>query len=584
MAPQHATATTDEDRPLLPVLIPGLDGGFRLAPGPEGAPHDLAPDLVPAASLSAVVASDHPDQRLQLYQFIATYRATRGAKCYLRFKSFPAVVEQFEFSRRTPTVGGRVLLSGASALRMRTRTIKRIADRKVTEPAHEAWLLAGKARKKSVPVLSPARWEAAKDLPFLVEARNFFNFYHFTTETLIYLQMYRDYGLRGPILLLSGSNRPLKPFIRRLVEDFYPELADRVEYETRRTQFDRAILPFNTNHLYHLSTPAMMPDVEPQVGLGSPDQPGHLREPTLANYKTLYNNSLDEYVVRHREAALTLAATRSTATRFYVGRKPGASKDRGLAGEAELVAMLSRHGFETVYFEDLSPREQAGIANRAEVLVSAHGAGFANMLYARPGSHFIELSHLQTARHRLGDFNMHAAASGAHHLHFFVDHDYDGDDDAVPDIDRDGHTGVAMSPASIDRLEGLVAIVTDVPAYQQFFSRLADLVRRGEGAAAVALAREHPLYLRGCARTCAAAAQGAEIAGDTAQAIALLRDAVALAPFRADFHRRLIALCEAAGDGAGAGAARALHEQFGRYRWMRWHRAVSGATILQARD
>ena len=76
----------------------------------------------------------------------------------------------------------------------------------------------------------------------------------------------------------------------------------------------------------------------------------------------------------------------------------------------------------------------------------------------------------------------------------------------------------------------------------------------------------------------------ADAGNDEQKAIALLRDAVALAPFRADFHRRLIALCEAAGDGAGAGAARALHEQFGRYRWMRWHRAVSGATILQARD
>jgi Glycosyltransferase 61 len=75
--------------------------------------------------------------------------------------------------------------------------------------------------------------------------------------------------------------------------------------------------------------------------------------------------------------------------RIYISRR-NATKRR-LVNEEAVETLLVDHGFETVLTEELSLREQAALFAQAEILVSAHGAGLTNILFAAPGLKVVDM-------------------------------------------------------------------------------------------------------------------------------------------------------------------------------------------------
>ncbi len=75
--------------------------------------------------------------------------------------------------------------------------------------------------------------------------------------------------------------------------------------------------------------------------------------------------------------------------KIYISRAKASR--RKILNEDEVVGLLSRFGFRTVYFEDLSFDEQASIALNAKYLISNHGAGLTNMLFMESGTCVLEL-------------------------------------------------------------------------------------------------------------------------------------------------------------------------------------------------
>lgn len=555
------------------ILVPGADPGMAMLRA-----HPIAPDYAAPAHLLAVVAASDPAQEFDIYRFIRAYRFTKGSGRSAIFASFPVVVDDYELKGKLTRLGGKLFFSGAAALRTMLK-VNRNTDGRSDEVIEGA---AIKARRKraALPVLDDKRAEKARHLPFVIEAKNYFNYYHFVTEALIYLQMYRDYGLTGPIHFVSGSKAPKKSFIERLVADLYPDLAARVVFLQGQQRESRVILPYCTNFLYHQTHRSVMPDLDLPVGVSDEPAKDAMRPATIANYKFIYNNSRDAYIDRHRQVVTQALDPDLPGIRVYVGRKPGAGKERDLLGEEKMCQMLARYDFQHVHFEDLTPREQAQLCARADVLISAHGAGFANMLYAKPGAYFIELSHLQTARHRFGDFNMHAAASGARHLHFFADHAVD-DVAAVPNIEE-GHAGIAMSDHAIDRLEGLIAMVSDPRGYKNFMHRITQAAKAQDHAAVVQLFQSFPQYEKGCVRACLAAVDAYIGLNQQDQALAYLQKAAIMAPFRRDALDRLEALAKDMELPQVVAAAQELIHRYRMFRWLRWSRDFSGATVIQA--
>jgi capsular polysaccharide biosynthesis protein len=75
--------------------------------------------------------------------------------------------------------------------------------------------------------------------------------------------------------------------------------------------------------------------------------------------------------------------------RLYISRDKAPM--RRIMNEDEVFPLLERHGFERVYCEDLSFQEQVELFGQAEVILSAHGAGLTNMVFAPPKTQIIEL-------------------------------------------------------------------------------------------------------------------------------------------------------------------------------------------------
>lgn len=77
-----------------------------------------------------------------------------------------------------------------------------------------------------------------------------------------------------------------------------------------------------------------------------------------------------------------------TDRRLYISRKRAAY--RHIANENDVVAAVTKRGFEVVYAEDLPFLEQVQLFSESEAVVSIHGAGLTNMLWMPKKSAVIE--------------------------------------------------------------------------------------------------------------------------------------------------------------------------------------------------
>lgn len=76
------------------------------------------------------------------------------------------------------------------------------------------------------------------------------------------------------------------------------------------------------------------------------------------------------------------------AAKLYISR---ARSRRSLPSEHEIEKVLADKGFSIAYFEDMSFVEQLKAVRAADVIVSPHGAGLANIIVAKPGTKVVEI-------------------------------------------------------------------------------------------------------------------------------------------------------------------------------------------------
>jgi len=78
----------------------------------------------------------------------------------------------------------------------------------------------------------------------------------------------------------------------------------------------------------------------------------------------------------------------SSARRIFISRRKTGT--RTIANERELEPLLRNHRFETHSMEEYSLARQAQLIHEAEIIVAMHGAGLANLVFARPGTQVVE--------------------------------------------------------------------------------------------------------------------------------------------------------------------------------------------------
>jgi capsular polysaccharide biosynthesis protein len=64
---------------------------------------------------------------------------------------------------------------------------------------------------------------------------------------------------------------------------------------------------------------------------------------------------------------------------------------RRMVNEEDLLKRLKPYGFELVYLEDLSLKDQIGLFSQIEMVVAPHGSGLTNLVFASEGTKVIEI-------------------------------------------------------------------------------------------------------------------------------------------------------------------------------------------------
>ena len=93
-----------------------------------------------------------------------------------------------------------------------------------------------------------------------------------------------------------------------------------------------------------------------------------------------------------QEQFLPLAKTRKSEIlpkRIYITRRK--TSGRRVANEAELLEHLQAIGFVSTVLEEIEWLDQIALFRDAEVVIGAHGAGLANLVFCSPGAFVIEL-------------------------------------------------------------------------------------------------------------------------------------------------------------------------------------------------
>ena len=75
--------------------------------------------------------------------------------------------------------------------------------------------------------------------------------------------------------------------------------------------------------------------------------------------------------------------------KVYLSRQK--AKHRKIIGEENLIALLKRKGFEILDFADYTIAEQAEIMATTKELITIHGAGLANLIFANPEMRLLEI-------------------------------------------------------------------------------------------------------------------------------------------------------------------------------------------------
>jgi hypothetical protein len=475
-------------------LNPWEDPGFRLLLEPEFIWRPM-----PAATIEGFAVSAHKEINKKITSFLAATKRQKVFRKAIEFGAVPVVLQRASFRKSYIMVSDRLLLSGASGTRLinRYRWDNEDADFDV-EMKLELYLSECRTQnaKKELPVYSGI---LEPDVHFAVECRNTFNFYHFITESLPQLTLLDNLDFQGNIYFhFPNAEEKQRPFAEAFVAALFPEYEGRVFFERAPKDYDTVLTAYD-----FVGSHAQMPP-EFLDGLADYAPEEIVRDDKLLNIRSssvLAMNSVSSMLLALRARALSAIEGQDFShlpKRFFVGRDTRQSRERHMAGEDFLFDHLSLFDFGYVVFENLHPLEQIALMANAEMMISYHGAGFANMLFANPQAYVIEIGTLQTAQYRWGDFWPLANASQCKYINFFADFQTE-DPLSEPDFANDGIVPVAISEKAVSQIMAFVVTVLGHTPQLKSAGSLIGLARQllqvGAGDRAVKLLEQHALLV-----------------------------------------------------------------------------------------
>lgn len=353
--------------------------------------------------------------------------------------AIPIRIEDATFSNSFIGCNGRWLLNGAAGSRLR---VKHFMMNRTEHYATARYLTTEGLGRSNIPI--PVKGYSDEPLDLTLDTRNLFNFYHFTTETLCDIASFPLDRLRGKLKIHTPGNIA-RGFPARFVLDFFPELIDRLEFidDAAGIHYRQTYNVLGFGHMfYQLSEKALPEDlpVKNELPLWK------TRKATNAESHVIGLNSYSASLRRLREVAFSRTGAfdaQSLPKRFMVGRRASESRPREFRNGEVLEKVLVRNGFDVVYFEDLSPLHQVAVMKNCEVMVTPHGAGLTNMLFASSTAHICEIGNVDSMGGRWSGFIRLANVAGCRYTNFLADRHSDF-------ANKRGLAPIEMSHAAID--------------------------------------------------------------------------------------------------------------------------------------
>ena len=436
-------------------LNPWQDKGLKLLSRPK-----YFWRATPAPTIDGFSVSVHPEINDKIESFVAGVHKHKKFKAAVEISAVPAVIEQASFRKSHVMSNGKLVLSGASGKRLMNsfigeRTEGPDAGSDILSAYYETCRSANAGQR-----IDEEKTFVEPDLNFAIECRNTFNYYHFMTESLSQLCVLDGVGFQGNIYFhFPNQEEKHRNFADAFVAALFPEFADRVFFERSPKDYDLVLTAYDFS-----SGICQMPEAD--LDKMAKIVPDGVALGTFEFSQLLSMNSMSSALLALRARALKAIEGRDFSylpKRFFVGRGDEQSRSRPLAGQDLLLEHLLRFGFEYVVFEDLAPLEQIAIMAQAEMMISHHGAGFTNMMFASPDAYVIELGTLQTAKKRWADFWPLAIVSQCKYISFFADFSND-DPLREPVFAADGIVPTAVSSfAAAQIMTFVVTVLGRVP-------------------------------------------------------------------------------------------------------------------------
>ena len=490
----------------------------------------------PRAQIHGFAASEHPEMNEKIEAHLALTRKHRSFKQAIEVKCAPVFLRDVWFKKSFVTTGGKCLVNGASGSRLlnhycwKNETQDFDPEQALVDYFHNC---QAENAGKTAPLVATA---LPSETAFAIECRNTFNYFHFISEALCQLTLVAEAGVQGPIYFhYPNSNDKTRLFAFAFIEALFPELADRVIFERAPFHHAEVVLPYSFGpSYYHLpvTQSAELDAFTPSKTLWKG------RVATRASHGILAMNSVDSTLYALRARGLQAIAGMDFShlpRRFWVGREEGQARPRHMKGENEIFDLLGLFGFQHVAFENLTPLEQIALMANAEVMISYHGAGFANMLFAAPETYVIELGTLQTATTRWGDFWRLANASQCHYVSFFADYN-SKTPLADPVFATDGIVPVHLSPSGLAQVMSfVVSLLGQPPALtrvEDVRRVAAQLVQVGAPTQARMVIEQNPHATESDLSTCLTLSECCEALDDRTGQLAALYSAYRIDPSR----------------------------------------------------
>ena len=476
-------------------LNPWRDPGFRLLLEPEFIWRSM-----PKAVIEGFSASAFKEINQKISVFLTATKRDKKFSRAIEYNAVPVVLEHASFRKSYIMAHDRLLLIGASGTRLLNQYRR---ENEESDPDVDSRLDAffsgcrSDNKDREIPIYSGL---LEPDIAFAIECRNTFNYYHFITESLPQLTLLDTLGFQGNIYFhFPNQEDKQRPFAEAFVVALFPEFEGRVFFERSPKDYEKVLTAFDLVGSHPMRPLEDVAGIEKHAPAGLADQVG-LTDITLQ--PVLSMNSVSSALLTLRARALQAIEGHDFGhlpRRFYVGRDTRQSRSRHMEGEDMLYDHLRLFGFEYVVFESLTPLEQIALMANAEMMVSYHGAGFTNMLFANPDAFVIEIGTLQTAQFRWTDFWPLANAAQCRYVSFFAD--FKGDKPlSEPRFSIDGIVPVMLSKTGTAQVMAFVVTVLGHYPTLKTATSLEEVGRRvlavGAGEHAVRLLEQHPQLVR----------------------------------------------------------------------------------------